>query len=713
MFRLDGISVENWCQYKLFRESFGDANVIGIVGPNGIGKSNLVDAMRFGLTGESSNEGPKAANLRAGATAGHTEVPFRSNGRPCSVKRSITKASSNLRFGPGKDDKVAKHTEVNERVRGLLGVDFNILHSYVFIHQDDMRRILFDRASERKKELQKLFGTAGAERIREMLKRELDTVEIVSNKARIETLTESIDGLNAQVQQTKEAFEKAQEGILPEAQVADLKRIVEAYNFARESVGELKAIDEALQRAYANRDGLAAQIQRAGQEVEQRRQGSEERAAKEKHYREFLSKMSVIQEKQARHAKVCEEIVQAGEEYKALVKPQGDRKLLEDAIEANQKSAADLRAKIENDERFIAGVQNTGKCSTCGSVIENAIIIIDEKLMSVTRDRSALSDFEKSVANLFQSLEELRDTESTWKLECARLADRTARLGKEIAELRSYMKYRVDRQAVEEANAALDAYTQALTGLAAAEAELRQRTEQHALAVREVETFQRKLAELRKQSAGMPSEEAFKQASHFLDADNQARRALSETAVPYEMAKERYEQAQAELKRLEEEEAKGEKLRRWRSLLEDARTLLHKDNMPASISKSFMRKLCVNLGRFLEIFEAPFTADIDNDLGFVCTFPDKVQPAGRLSGGEKTVLSICFRFAVNDLFASSLGLLVLDEPTVYLDDNNIEHVIKLLERIREYTTRSGMQIIVVTHEERLMPVMDKVIRIAA
>ena len=73
------------------------------------------------------------------------------------------------------------------------------------------------------------------------------------------------------------------------------------------------------------------------------------------------------------------------------------------------------------------------------------------------------------------------------------------------------------------------------------------------------------------------------------------------------------------------------------------------------------------------------------------------------------MLSICFRFAVNDLFAPNLGLLVLDEPTAYLDDTNKMHIVKLLEKIREYTTRSGMQIIIVTHEKYLIPSMDKVI----
>jgi DNA repair exonuclease SbcCD ATPase subunit len=76
------------------------------------------------------------------------------------------------------------------------------------------------------------------------------------------------------------------------------------------------------------------------------------------------------------------------------------------------------------------------------------------------------------------------------------------------------------------------------------------------------------------------------------------------------------------------------------------------------------------------------------------------------------LLGLAFRFAVYDLFTSTLGVLIIDEPTAYLDEENIDNVFKLLESVKEYSKASGLQVIVISHEPRLMPVFDHVIEVA-
>ena len=85
-------------------------------------------------------------------------------------------------------------------------------------------------------------------------------------------------------------------------------------------------------------------------------------------------------------------------------------------------------------------------------------------------------------------------------------------------------------------------------------------------------------------------------------------------------------------------------------------------------------------------------------------------PAERLSGGQKVELSLAFRFAIYDLFSGNLGLLVLDEPTVFLDTDRIDSVCRLMTMVRSYSQSAGLQVIVVTHEQRLAEVCDCVIR---
>ena len=83
-----------------------------------------------------------------------------------------------------------------------------------------------------------------------------------------------------------------------------------------------------------------------------------------------------------------------------------------------------------------------------------------------------------------------------------------------------------------------------------------------------------------------------------------------------------------------------------------------------------------------------------------------------MSGGEKVILALAFRIAVNSLFASDLGLLCLDEPTAGLDDDNMQCLEKALARLKDLSSERGLQCIIVTHEsERLARLFDNVIRI--
>ena len=167
----------------------------------------------------------------------------------------------------------------------------------------------------------------------------------------------------------------------------------------------------------------------------------------------------------------------------------------------------------------------------------------------------------------------------------------------------------------------------------------------------------------------------------------------------------------ATIERIKLEERKTVRIKSYRTLLERARSVLHRDQLPNMVAQAYLQGLNERLAKYLELFDVPFTAGIFPDISITCMFGKGRQvPAGRLSGGQKVMLGIAFRFAVYDLFAVNLGLLVLDEPTVFLDEDRIDSVMRLFERVKSYSRSSGMQLIVVTHERRLLGVFDHVIR---
>jgi len=164
--------------------------------------------------------------------------------------------------------------------------------------------------------------------------------------------------------------------------------------------------------------------------------------------------------------------------------------------------------------------------------------------------------------------------------------------------------------------------------------------------------------------------------------------------------------------------AHGRRIKLTESLTR-VREAFHRDGVPAKVSRAYLRALTegsdgyLSVNELLEIFDAPFRVEVrEDDLSFLAHFDaGHVQPAERLSGGEKVVLALALRTSINALFASDLSMMFLDEPTEYLDEANISCLHVALERLGQLAEDRGMQVIVITHEQELAPLFDKVIEL--
>ena len=91
-------------------------------------------------------------------------------------------------------------------------------------------------------------------------------------------------------------------------------------------------------------------------------------------------------------------------------------------------------------------------------------------------------------------------------------------------------------------------------------------------------------------------------------------------------------------------------------------------------------------------------------------FDGRRQRAKRLSGGQKVSLAWALRISVlNVQYAATMGLLSLDEPTVYLDKQRLAALTPVIERLRALTASRGLQCLLITHEEELAPLFEQVI----
>lgn len=150
----------------------------------------------------------------------------------------------------------------------------------------------------------------------------------------------------------------------------------------------------------------------------------------------------------------------------------------------------------------------------------------------------------------------------------------------------------------------------------------------------------------------------------------------------------------------------------WVDDLEELRGVFHRDALPKLIAGRFLESLVRVINETLDSFETPFVVTADDDLSFLAHKSNGVvEPAERLSGGEKVVLAIAFRLAINSLFVGEVGMMVLDEPTAGLDEHNLSCLADVLSRLCDLTRKKGQQIIMITHEARLQRVFDNVIHL--
>jgi len=202
-----------------------------------------------------------------------------------------------------------------------------------------------------------------------------------------------------------------------------------------------------------------------------------------------------------------------------------------------------------------------------------------------------------------------------------------------------------------------------------------------------------------------------------LEADEQRllelqveRRALLDELTANEVRLEQYQLLVTQLTDQAREEAFSS---RWVHSCSRIRELLHNTKgLPALMLREYAARLNARIAYYLNLWEAPFSLSLDDNLAFVAEFPDgRRLSAIRLSGGQKIVASVSFRLAMTDTFAGDVRLLILDEPTVYLDKENIVHFQTLLLRLKTLAGTTGRQIVLVTHESGLSGFFDHLIQI--
>ena len=705
--RLQQIDLENVCQYSSFSLKLGPG-VVGILGPNGAGKSNLIKMAQACWTNDFSvNPGVKADNVRYGigeAVRSRVRTIWEHNGTEFSLVRGLQSPINNRLELPGKKP-ITNAREIEAALREIVGVSRKVISDYIFVDQWQIFSFISAKAADRATSFMSLCDTAKAEQLWTLLGDESkrtrrSAVLFVDNSEMLKTQAKD---LHASLEKNKQLCLEHRRNVLSQERLDQLQSIVSAsrkrqllqsqLTAALANISDDKKQVELLEKQLiAGRAVLDAAEKlvvttRCAADIAEREVDIWDDFRNVEHNRRTLSLAA------AKKAPICPE------------EPDGYRH--------SSKCMALLsllRSKLNNAVSVLRVFEQEGtvQCPTCGTSKQS----LQDHLLQLKADESSLPG---KITLLQAKLEQSKSYEqrlSEYETELLVWKQGTEKAKEQLEALKSIDPPEREKSELLEViyayQDALEELQEARIPVAKAEANLVSAELRYKSSSASIDSIKQELALLPHEAVGV--DEAQEILARHKVAVDMSRLLDSQTKETARMLK----QVMRDYKACQQLAAKSKVAIDWLDDIDRWRSVVHRDALPKMASQKMLEDIVDSVNRSLDEFENPFYVSADEDLSFVVHKPDGTQcSAERLSGGQKVLLAIAFRFAVCDTFANDLGMFVLDEPTAGVDYDNMSRLVDVMDKAASFIRKRGQQLIVITHDQRLERIFDQVVNIEA
>jgi len=120
-----------------------------------------------------------------------------------------------------------------------------------------------------------------------------------------------------------------------------------------------------------------------------------------------------------------------------------------------------------------------------------------------------------------------------------------------------------------------------------------------------------------------------------------------------------------------------------------AKAYFKHDGLAKHIRQFYIRKINENMINYIHLFGFEFTPEIDETAG--------IKNYHRYSGGQRIAIAILMKMIINFILKNPINMMILDEPTPYMDTERIEAIRDLIVSIKD-----KLQLIVITHDVEFM-----------
>jgi len=701
------LEVRNWCQHK-HRVCNFTRGLVAIIGKIGSGKSNLLGAICWLLTGENPNSGLKMDNVSqfsGDSETSYATLEFEHAGHTVVVTRHLLPEKEQATLTIDGVEAARGDKAVTAHIERLLGIDSKFMSRFVIVAQNELFAFIEDGATEVDKFFQKLFGTANAERCQDIIGKQL-TKLVIPEVPEPSTLliekelavTELIDGLDNKIfaLPALETFLKEQ---------ARHQKVMQDWQDCSKLSTELAAADVKLAE-YDKQLKLATTAceQYAGDlaALQAVIDGSQDAHANAKVAIGHLATYQQLARTREKTAKRLQEIadLQAANLTPVSVP---DHQITEFI---NSEKTIELR--LQKASQFIQSFANAGvaECPTCHTPTTNLVGALAEAQQQIPVLGAQLTQAKNQLASAITQ----RNLYVAWEKQNAALESELAQLTDAACSLPSVAVPDVSEEELVQTIADHEKLQKAKAEIEPLAQKEKERKAGLAGLLSAVNSQKISLSEqLNKFTTTQVDADLAQHALTGLNQQFALRQALEKDRAQTAFAR---DNLQNQLAQVQADEQKAINLRIWSATAQAAREALKA--APRLVAKRNLQRLELAINELLQVFGVDFfiKAATDESPTFIAEFFDgRKQPAKRLSYGQKTVLALAFRVAVNALFADQIGLLALDEPTAYLDQQRIRALAPVLERLRELSTARGLQCLMVTHETSLSHLFESAVEL--